>query len=79
MISGAQIRAARAILRWTASETADRTGMTRETIQRLEKFDDIPPSRTQSLIELKRVFEGAGIIFVEEDENGGPGVRLKRK
>ena len=76
MISGLQIRAARAILSWSASEIAEKAGLRRETVQRLEKFDDIPPSRTQSLVELQRAFEEAGIEFIDADGVKGPGVRL---
>jgi transcriptional regulator with XRE-family HTH domain len=77
VITGHQIRAARALLGWTAAETAKLSGLTRETVQRLEQYLDVPPSRTQSLIELKRVFEEAGIEFIGEPGHG-PGVRLWR-
>ncbi|MFN4140928.1 helix-turn-helix domain-containing protein [Aestuariivirga sp.] len=75
MITGSQIRAARGLLNWSAAETAERSGIARNTIQRLEGFDDIPPSRTQSLTELRRVFEEAGIEFIGSPGDG-PGVRL---
>ena len=66
------------MLGWSAKELADRVGVTRNTIQRLESFDDIPPSRTQSLVDLQRVFEEAGIEFIDDDGERGPGVRLVR-
>lgn len=75
MITGMQIRAARALLGWSAQEVAERTGLTRETIQRLEKFSDVPASRTQSLLDLRRVFEEAGVEFIG-GPGDGPGVRL---
>lgn len=78
MITGSQIRAARGLLSWSAAETAERCGVTRNTIQRLEGFDDVPPSRTQSLLELRRVFEGAGVEFIG-GPGDGPGVRLWKK
>jgi transcriptional regulator with XRE-family HTH domain len=78
MITGEQIRAARALLGWSATATAERTGLTRETVQRLERHKDIPPSRTQSLLELKRVFEEAGVEFIG-NVGEGPGVRLWKK
>jgi hypothetical protein len=62
-------------LDWSAQETAARSGLTRETVQRLEKANDIPPSRTQSLLELRRIFEEAGIEFIGGPHDG-PGVRL---
>ena len=63
---------------WMVIELAERSGINRNTIKRLESFDDIPPSRTQSLIELRRVFEEAGIEFIEATEEKGPGVRFAK-
>ena len=74
MISGAQIRAARGLLNWTASDLAVRAGTTRHTVQRLEQSDGIPPSRSQTLLDLKRTFEEAGIEFIGTPEE--PGVVL---
>ena len=78
MISGVQIRSARAILGWSSEETAQRSGITRQTLHRLETFDDVPPSRTQSLRDLRRVFEEAGVEFIGSPADG-PGVRLWKK
>jgi DNA-binding XRE family transcriptional regulator len=78
MITGGQIRAARSLLHWSTQETALKVGLTRQTLHRLELTDDIPPSRTQSLLELKRVFEEAGIEFIGAPGEG-PGVRLWKK
>ena len=75
MITGTQIRAARALLGWTAQQAGDKSGLTRETIQRLEKHSDIPPSRTQSLLDLQKAFEEAGVEFIGSPGDG-PGVRL---
>jgi len=78
MITGAQIRAARALLHWSTQATAEKVGLTRQTLHRLELNEDVPPSRTQSLLELKRVFEEAGIEFIGAPGEG-PGVRLWKK
>ena len=78
VLTGSQIRGARGILGWMVIELAERSGINRNTIKRLESFDDIPPSRTQSLIELRRVFEEAGIEFIEATEEKGPGVRFAK-
>lgn len=75
MITGGQIRAARALLRWSASEAAKEVGISRRTIERLEQADDVPPSRSRTLSEVERLFEAAGIEFVGSPEEG-PGVRL---
>ncbi len=76
-LSGTQIRAARAMLRWTAKEAADRSGLSLPTVQRFEQVDGIPPSRSQTLLDLKRAFEEAGIEFIGTPEQ--PGVVLKRQ
>ena len=78
VITGLQIRAARAILSWTAAEVAEKASLRRETVQRLEKYDDVPPSRSQSLADLRRIFEEAGIIFIDADDTHGPGVLMAK-
>jgi transcriptional regulator with XRE-family HTH domain len=78
MLASAQIRAARGLLKWTAADLAERSGTNRFTIQRLEQAEGIPPSRSQTLIDLKRAFEEAGVEFIGSPDNG-PGVRLKPK
>jgi hypothetical protein len=75
VITGLQIRAARSLLRWSATVAATHTGLTKRTIERLEQNDGIPPSRSQTLVDLQRAFEAAGIEFVGTPEDG-PGVRL---
>ena len=78
MITGSQIRAARGLLNWSAEEIAEFAGVSRNTIHRLERYDDIPPSRSQSLFDLKKAFEDAGIEFIGESGEG-PGVRLWKR
>jgi len=76
MITAEQMRAARALLRWPAQELANRTGITLRTIQRLESETGFPASRTKNLIMIRKAFEEAGVVFIDEN-GGGPGVRLK--
>ena len=54
------------------------SGVTRNTILRLESHDDVPPSRSQSLIDLRKAFEAAGVEFIGTPGDG-PGVRLWKK
>jgi ribosome-binding protein aMBF1 (putative translation factor) len=75
VITGAQIRAARGLLGWSASDLATKSGTTRFTVQRLEQHDGIPPSRSQTLADLQRAFEEAGVEFIGTPEQ--PGVILK--
>lgn len=78
MIGGAQIRAARALLGWSAAELAERADVTRFTVQRLEQSEGVPPSRSQTLEEIQRAFEAAGIEFIGTPDDV-PGVRLLRR
>lgn len=77
MISGAQIRAARALLDITAAELAKRAQVDWATIQRFESTDGIPPSRSGTLKRLKETLEAAGITFIGDPESA-PGVQLMR-
>jgi transcriptional regulator with XRE-family HTH domain len=77
-LSGVQIRAARAMLRWSAKEAAEKAGISLPTIQRFEQQDGVPPSRSQTLLDLKRAFEEAGVEFIGTPEDGA-GVRMRKK
>jgi len=76
MITGSQIRMARAALRWSIKELAEISGVSVPTIFRLEQDDGLAPSRTQTLLDIKTALENAGVEFIGTPENG-PGVRLK--
>ncbi len=76
MITSEQMRAARALLKWSAQELADRTGMNWRTIQRFESEKGFPASRTKNLLKIRRALEDAGVVFIDEN-GGGPGVRLR--
>ncbi len=78
MITAAQIRAARAMLRWTGQDAAAKSGISLPTIKRLEQMDGVPPSRSQTLLDLQRAFEGAGVEFIGSPDDA-PGVRLVRR
>ena len=72
MLTGFQIRAARAGLNITARQLADRAGVSLPTIQRFESVDGVPPSRSSTLLDVKNALEAAGIEFLV-----GNGVRLR--
>ncbi len=76
MITGAQIRAARAALNWSASKLAEASGVSQPTVQRFEQTDGIPPSRSSTLNEIKKTLESAGIEFVGTPDDG-PGIRIR--
>ena len=76
MIISSQIRAARALLRWSAENLAFNAGVGVATIRRLELTEGIPSSNAQTLNLIKKTFESAGIEFLGNPEDGA-GVRFR--
>ena len=74
MLTGSQIRAARALLNWNASDLAAKIGVTRQTVLRLEQSEGVPASKTQTMLALKKAFEDGGVEFIGTPEER-PGVR----
>jgi hypothetical protein len=75
-ISSAQLRAARALLRWSALDLAKASKVGVATIRRVEIIDgDIPVTPANELA-IRRALEAAGVEFIDEN-GGGPGVRLR--
>ena len=78
MITAEQIRGARAMLRWSAKDLADRSGLGIATIQRMEATRGVPTSSARNVEVIQRTLEDAGIQFIDEERDGaGPGVRLE--
>ena len=75
MITGMQIRAARAALGWSAAVLAKRSGVALRTIARLEDNNAVPPSRANTLMEIEKVFIEAGVEFIGTPEDR-PGIRV---
>jgi transcriptional regulator with XRE-family HTH domain len=70
-ISGAQLRAARALLKLSVRELSDQCGISQSAIARSEQVDGTPPMQLQNLAAIRRIFEDRGIEFLGLD-----GVRL---
>jgi len=73
-----QLRAARALLRWSQSKAAEHAAISLETVKRLERMEG-PLTRVhvETIQALQRALETAGVEFIDEN-GGGPGVRLKK-
>ena len=76
MITSDQIRAARALLRWSGKDLAERTGLGFSTLMRLEVLEGVPSAQAKTLETIQKAFEEAGIEFIGTPENGA-GVRWK--
>jgi len=70
-ITSAQIRAARALLNWSARELADRSGVSQSSIHRAERAEARPSMHETGLAALKATLERYGVEFLEAS-----GVRL---
>ena len=77
MISGKQIRAARALLGWKQRELAAAASLSEVSIKNAER--GVVDSRGSTLNAIQRAFDRAGVVFLDtgDTRNGGPGVRLK--
>lgn len=75
-VTSAQFRMARAALEWTVRDLAEKAGVHRNTIVRIESGE---ASHGPTIAAVRRALEEAGIIFlaVGDQTNGGPGVRLR--
>ena len=78
MISSAQIRAARALLRWSAGDLSQASGVGTATLQRMEVMEGVPSGQVRTLLAIKEALESAGVEFVGSPTDD-PGVTLKTK
>jgi hypothetical protein len=73
----AQIRAARALIRWTAEDLAQNSSVGVTTIRRAELTETQTALTRVNDRVIRRTLEDAGIEFIDEN-GGGPGVRLRK-
>jgi hypothetical protein len=78
-LRSSQIRAARAVLRWTAEDLAREASLGLNTVKRAELADDETSLTLSNDLALRRALEAAGMIFIDENGTAGPGVRLRKR
>ena len=78
VLSSAQIRAARALLRWSAADLAKASSLGANTIRRAEVAEDGTSLTAANELAVRRALESAGVEFIDEN-GGGPGVRLEER
>ena len=79
MISGGQMRAARALLNMDRKTLAELSGLSMPTIQRMETSKGSVRSNVESLEKIINTFKAAGIALISDEQqslSGGRGVRL---
>jgi len=78
LLTSAQIRAARALVRWSAEDLARQTSLSVTTIRRAELANEETSMTTANDLAVRRALEVAGVEFIDEN-GGGPGVRLRKR
>jgi hypothetical protein len=76
-LTSAQIRAARALLRWSAVDLAEASSVAANTIRRAEVFEGPTTLTTANDLAIRRALEQAGVEFIDQN-GGGPGVRMRK-
>jgi ribosome-binding protein aMBF1 (putative translation factor) len=77
-VAGFQIRAARAVLGWSAEDLARESSVSLRTIRRAELSDVHTNMTAANEQAVRRALEAAGVEFLDEN-GGGPGVRLRKR
>jgi hypothetical protein len=75
-LTSAQIRAARALIRWSAEDLARHSAVSVTTIRRAELMPSATALTRANDQAIRRALESAGVEFIDA-EKGGPGVRLR--
>jgi DNA-binding XRE family transcriptional regulator len=92
-LTGAQVRMARAFLRWSMADLAKRAKVGTSTVQAIEATDGVPEvaagiretrehraaERAVTVDRVRAALVAAGITFLQDDGKGGVGVRGKHK
>jgi hypothetical protein len=76
-LTSAQIRAARALVRWRAQDLARESSVGIATIRRAELATEETSMTAANDLAVRRALEAAGVEFIDEN-GGGPGVRLRK-
>lgn len=77
MITGTQVRAARALLKWAQWRLAKAANMSLRVLAKIEGSDHSPDASEVRLATIRAALEAAGVEFIPEN-GGGAGVRLKK-
>ena len=76
-LSSPQIRAARALIRWTAEGLSRQSAVSLRTIRRAELAERETSMTAANDLAIRQALETAGVEFIDGN-GGGPGVRLRK-
>ena len=77
LISGRQIRMARAALGWRVDDLSKKSSIPWARIQKIERNNDISEGIDDKLLSIKKAFEKCGIVFCEKNETHQDYIMLK--
>ena len=75
IIVGAQVRAARAMLSWSIDKLSTKSGLSANTIKRMEAESKDRPSSRATMNAIKLTLEAEGVVFIGHDA-AAPGIQL---
>ena len=75
MMQPIHLRMARAALNWTVRDLEGKSKINKNTISRYEAGREV---LSGTIDKLEKVLESAGITFIQEDDLGGPGIRMQK-
>ncbi|MDZ4762267.1 MAG: helix-turn-helix transcriptional regulator [Alphaproteobacteria bacterium] len=76
-MTSAQLRAARALLDWSQTTLSEKSGLSVETIKRLERMKgSLEATKVSTLEAITKAFDKGGVEFTNGD---APGVRMQAK
>jgi hypothetical protein len=76
MITGSQIRMARAALHWRVNTLAEKAGINWARMQQMEKSNSVPSAPEESLASVKQLLESEGVVFTNSDD-GWVGIKIR--
>jgi len=77
-LTSPQIRAARALIRWSAEDLSKNSAVSLRTIRRAELAERQTTLTVANDLSIRRALEAEGVEFIDEN-GGGPGVRLRKR
>ena len=77
MITVEQLRAARGLLGWSQNQLAEASALAISTIRRMEGDRGPLRSSAENVLKVQQALADAGVVFIDQNEESGPGVRLK--
>lgn len=78
-LTGEQMRLARYFLGWSQTDLGTHADLSRATISRIEDPGPTTPKPTEKALRaIRRTIDARGLIIIDEDQHGGPGVRRSK-